>query len=214
MAEITKPQNLKNTWAELGDKVPPSDAKRALGWVPEIPTCEMFNDITNRQDTAIAHFNQMGIPIWDSTTEYIQNKSFVQTSVGNVYKAKTTHTNQNPETDTSATYWKVWDQVQSLTPTLATGYSQSGTTPLRYKASGGLVNIGGSVIASGTSTSTIFTLPTTHRPSLAKIIIGHVYNGSTLSPALVQVNTNGTVQLINTTVTSGNTYHLNGSYTL
>lgn len=69
MSIITKPSNLSRTWAKLGDKIEPSDTKKDMGWVEEIPTYQDFNWVMNRQDTAIAHMNQYGIPVWDSGTE-------------------------------------------------------------------------------------------------------------------------------------------------
>lgn len=96
MPEINKPANLSLPWAKTGDKHQPSDSKISTGWVLEYPTFQDFNWIQNRADTAIAHINQHGIPVWDNETEYRANKSYVQGSDGNIYKAKFNHTNINP----------------------------------------------------------------------------------------------------------------------
>ena len=98
MPLINKPQNINKIWSSSGDRATPSDQKINQGWVPEIPPHQWFNYIDNKQDQAIAHINQMGIPQWDAVTEYQANKSYVQGPTnGVVYKATQTHTNQNPE---------------------------------------------------------------------------------------------------------------------
>lgn len=99
MATFNKPQ-FNSVWATSGAKVAPDAAKINLGWVVEIPPHELDNWIRNRQDALLAHINQMGVVAWDETVEYQANKSYVQGSTtGNVYRAVTTHTGINPETD-------------------------------------------------------------------------------------------------------------------
>lgn len=106
MPLINKPQNINKIWSSSGDRATPSDQKINQGWVPEIPPHQWFNYIDNKQDQAIAHINQMGIPQWDAVTEYQAGKSYVQGPTnGVVYRATQTHTNQNPET--SSGYWEV-----------------------------------------------------------------------------------------------------------
>lgn len=108
MAEILKPSNLSLTWASGGDVLNPGDTKYATGWQVEIPPRQWFNYLDNRQDSAIAHINQRGVAAWDNTTEYQEDKSYVQgVTNGTVYRCVQTHTNQNPETDVSNTYWIV-----------------------------------------------------------------------------------------------------------
>lgn len=99
MPLFTKPQ-FNNVWASTGAKLTPEVAKINQGWVVEIPPFEYDNWIRNRQDAMLAHLNQFGVPQWDSTVEYQAGKSYVQgTTTGVVYKALTTHSNVNPETD-------------------------------------------------------------------------------------------------------------------
>ena len=93
--------NVNTVWATSGTIVSPGSAKVALGWVKEIPDFEFENWVQNRQDQFNAHVNQYGIPVWDSVTEYIAGKSYVQGSDGNIYKALTTNTNKNPVTSSS-----------------------------------------------------------------------------------------------------------------
>ena len=105
MSEILKPSNLSLTWASGGDILNPGDSKYTQGWEVEIPPRQWFNYLDNRQDEAIAHINQHGIAVWDSSTEYQASKSYVQGSNGNVYRALTTNTNIDPVLD-AGTNWQ------------------------------------------------------------------------------------------------------------
>ena len=96
MPEIIKPSSLNSVWAIAGERVKPDESKIQQGWSVEIPPRQWENWLTNRQDQAIAHFNQRGIPQWDSVTEYQAGKSYVQATNGVLYRAKTTHTNSDP----------------------------------------------------------------------------------------------------------------------
>lgn len=87
MSEIIKPNSLSTIWSQAGEKIKPTDEKINTGWVVEIPRFQYENWITNRQDTAIAHFNQRGIPEWDQYTYYVAGKSYVQGRNGKIYLA-------------------------------------------------------------------------------------------------------------------------------
>lgn len=101
MPLFTKPQ-FNSVWASSGSKLTPDSSKISQGWIVEIPPHEFENWSANRQDALLAHLNQVGIPMWDSTVEYQAGKSYVQgTTSGAVYRALTTHTNINPEIDIS-----------------------------------------------------------------------------------------------------------------
>lgn len=104
MAEINLP-DVSLIWGSSGDILKPSDTKIQQGWQPEIPARQWFNWLDNRQDQAIAHIAQHGISVWSSTIEYQAGKSYVQGSDGFIYKARTTHTNVNPVTDTTYINW-------------------------------------------------------------------------------------------------------------
>lgn len=106
MPQILKPSNLSLTWASGGDVLNPGDTKYATGWQVEIPPRQWFNYLDNRQDTALAHINQHGVAVWDNSTEYQEDKSYVQgVTNGTVYRCVQTHTNQDPEADLTNTYW-------------------------------------------------------------------------------------------------------------
>lgn len=106
MAIFNKPE-FNSVWGATGIKLTPDSAKISQGWVVEIPPYEYENWSANRQDALLAHLNQFGIPSWDATAEYQAGKSYVQgTTTGVVYRALTTNTNTNPETDVSNN-WQV-----------------------------------------------------------------------------------------------------------
>ena len=111
MAEINKPSDINKIWASAGDVLAPSDSKIATGWQVEIPPRQFFNYIDNKQDQAIAHINQHGIPVWDNTTEYQYSvsgtKSICMGSDGTIYRAKQVNINENPVTDLTDTYWEI-----------------------------------------------------------------------------------------------------------
>ena len=62
MANIAKPTTLNVIWAATGTKIDPGVTKTNIGWVVQLPPYEYQNWVDNRQDQAIAHINQHGIP--------------------------------------------------------------------------------------------------------------------------------------------------------
>ncbi len=107
MVDYVKPGNLEKIWAATGVKTPTPDASKiSSGWVAEIPPSEYFNYIENKQDAFIAHVNQKGGVVWDSTTEYLANVSYAMGSNGILYKCLVNNTNINPVTDV-ASNWRV-----------------------------------------------------------------------------------------------------------
>lgn len=111
MANITKPLGLSIIWANTGTKDDPGEAKYNTGWVVELPPYQYQNWVDNRQDTAIAHINQHGIPEWDALTEYQGNLSYTQGSDGNIYKCLLTNTNTNPINPLNSAYWSLAFEV-------------------------------------------------------------------------------------------------------
>lgn len=116
MSEITKPSDLNTIWASGGDKLDPGTTKYQTGWGAELPPRQWENFVQNKQDQAIAHINQHGIPVWDNATEYQANKSYVQGSDGRIYKALTTNTNTDPVTDLG-TNWEMLAITRMATAT-------------------------------------------------------------------------------------------------
>lgn len=108
MANISKPSKLNLLWASGGDILDPGDTKYQTGWGVEVPPRQWENYIQNKQDQAIAHINQHGIAVWDAETEYQADTSYTQGQTnGTIYRAKLTHSGQNPELDTLNTYWDI-----------------------------------------------------------------------------------------------------------
>lgn len=87
--EFTKPSSLSSVWAVAGDRIKPDESKIQVGWQVEIPLREWENWLANRQDQAIAHFNQRGVAQWDANTRYLARKSYVQGIDGKIYRAIT-----------------------------------------------------------------------------------------------------------------------------
>lgn len=156
MSEISKP-DYQFLWASGGSLVAPSNVKVQTGWTAEVPPFQWENWSQNRQDQAIAHVLQHGISVWDNVTEYQAGKSYVQGSDGRLYKARTTHTNVNPVTDTSYINWTPFPggllNVRTITST-GTYTPTAGTTSVVVEvigAGGG----SGSTVATGASTVAI-----------------------------------------------------------
>ena len=126
MAETSLP-DYSTVWASGGDKLQPTNSKIALGWEVEIPPRQWFNWLDNKQDQAIQHIIQHGIPQWSSTIEYQAGKSFVQGTDGLIYKAIITNTNISPVSDTAGN----WSQV-SLTPRGIQRFTSGGTFKVPY----------------------------------------------------------------------------------
>ena len=146
MSEILKP-DMSSIWASGGAILTPSPAKVETGWTAEIPPHQWENYVQNRQDTAIAYLLQKGIPEWDATTEYQANKSFVQYS-GVIYKAKTTNTNKQPNTNPSDWSDVISDSIPDASTTtkgiveLATNTeTQTGTDANRAVTPAGLASV-------------------------------------------------------------------------
>jgi hypothetical protein len=108
MPNISKPNKLNLLWASGGDILDPGDTKYQTGWGVEVPPRQWENYIQNKQDQAIAHINQHGIAVWDAETEYQADTSYTQGATnGTIYRAKVTHSGQNPELDALNTYWDI-----------------------------------------------------------------------------------------------------------
>lgn len=137
MALITKP-DISKVWASSGSKSTPPDAKIATGWGYEMMPFEWENYLQNRNDVALNHINQRGIPEWDALTEYQANRSYVTGSDGVVYRARLTSTGSDPITDAGVNW------IRAFTGTSNNGDTSfySGTTTvieaMRLTAAGNL----------------------------------------------------------------------------
>lgn len=120
MTDISK-LDMTKIWAASGDKVQPSDSQIASGWLVQQVARQTWNWFENRQDQNIAYLLQKCFPEWDSTTEYIINKSYVQRG-GVIYKAIATTTGVDP-TGNPASWVKAFvessvagEALKTLTP--------------------------------------------------------------------------------------------------
>lgn len=107
MANITKPAGLNTIWSTSGTRVDPGDAETNTGWVVQLPPYQTANWIEWKQDSAIAHINQHGIPEWDAVTEYQGNLSYTQGSDGIIYKCLVTNFNLDPTNPLNSASWAV-----------------------------------------------------------------------------------------------------------
>jgi hypothetical protein len=158
MTEITKPTDLNKIWAATGSVLVPDDTKISTGWVVEAPSHQTENYLNKKHDTALAYLNQHGLPQWDSGTEYIISKSWVQGSNGAVYFCKQTHINQNPVSDTLEVYWRlILSGTQVLhvenTTTYSKGWLASSISALTGRGNLGITSAGDSLITATTTSA-------------------------------------------------------------
>jgi len=218
MPEINKPLALSKVWARIGNKDEPIDTKKDQGFGKEIPTCEQHNFLWNRSDTAIAHINQHGIAVWDSDTEFQANKSLAMGSDGNIYRSKTTNTNQNPVTDSSNTHWELWFEISqpsklATTLTLSNGWANLSVAATARVVSGVLYVKGNLTSGTTTNGTTVATLPVGYRPSSTVYTPSVFQTGIyTYSPCVFVIATDGTIKIRG--VTSSADLHLNISVSL
>lgn len=140
MANITKPIGLSNVWADGGTKIDPGAAKVNIGWVVQLPPYEFQNWIDNRQDRAIAHFSQHGVPEWDGATEYQGLLSYTQGSDGIIYKCVQTNINKDPSNALNDAYWaRAFEDFGSV----AAVQSQLNAHITNYQSLAGLGNVAG-----------------------------------------------------------------------
>ena len=130
MPKFDKPSNLNTIWASEAlsqNNVYPSVSYAEEGWLQVKPPYQYENALNFKHDQMLAHLNQLGIPEWDSTTEYQAGKSYVQGSNNVVYKCIQTHVNKNPATAGNETFWNVWEGNRQAT-TGARGTTQYATS--------------------------------------------------------------------------------------
>ncbi len=168
MPKIVKPTNLSKLWASAGAKSAPDDSKMSLGWVVETPPHQTENYLQNRNDTAIGHINQAGLPEWTSDVEYIGNFSWTLGSNGSLYACKLTNTGNNPVTDVTETYWSlILDRNKLLKVLETTSYTRGLLTVANESALFSYLNITslGKTITQSAAASTI-------RTALGSTVVG------------------------------------------
>ncbi|NMV36769.1 hypothetical protein [Ralstonia insidiosa] len=160
----------------------------------------LFSNISNAGNIHLS--NTIGALVSDNT---ILNSN--ASSVGIVIDANCLNTRIGPNTYGSSVGTKVVDNgtgtmgVIKIISTFANNWAASSaaptSTPRFYKDILGTVRLHGK-LANGTVTSgtTMFTLPTGFRPDQTCEFLVITYNGTTLTPGHIRVNTDGTVVIM------------------
>ncbi len=150
MAKYTKPDLMNTVWASSASESsiaePDSDGSFSGvgivvdvedGWTQVKPPYQVENWLQNKHSQFSAYINQLGIPEWDSETEYQTNKSYVQGSDNKLYKCIQTHTNRNPASSNTS-YWEVFEGSRAAT-TEARGTVELATLAEAYAGTGNKV---------------------------------------------------------------------------
>ncbi len=129
MAKYVKPELLNLVWASdalPADKPSPDSSGEfsgvgitvdvAEGWTQVKPPYEVENWIQNQQSQFNAYINQLGVPEWDTDTEYQTGKSYVQGSDNRIYKCILTHSGRNPASG-NPSYWELFEGNRQATTT-------------------------------------------------------------------------------------------------
>ncbi len=127
MAKYVKPELLNLVWASdalPADKPSPDSSGEfsgvgitvdvAEGWTQVKPPYEVENWIQNQQSQFNAYINQLGVPEWDTDTEYQTGKSYVQGSDNRIYKCILTHSGRNPASG-NPSYWELFEGNRQAT---------------------------------------------------------------------------------------------------
>lgn len=117
MAKYQKPNSVNTIWAidALSEDInKPSDNYIQAGWTQVKPPYEYENWSMNKLHQGLAYFNQLGIPEWDSNTEYQAFKSYVQGNDDRIYRCIQTHTDRNP-TSGNSSYWETFEGNRAAT---------------------------------------------------------------------------------------------------
>lgn len=100
---MTTPIGLELVWADAGGTADPGDAKYQLGWVAEIPTFQNFNHVLKALDSAKLAYAEGDIYSWNAAIEYVAGARVERS--GKTFYCVTDNINQNPDTDTTGSYW-------------------------------------------------------------------------------------------------------------
>lgn len=193
MAKFDKPSDINLVWASSGSLSYPNSSGSFTansgtysvqeGWTQVKPPYEIENWIQNQQSQFSAYINQLGIPEWDSSTEYQANKSYVQGSNNVVYKCISTHTGRNPASGNTS-YWEVFEGNRQAT-TSKRGSVTLATSSQVQNASGG-----DAVIRS--SDASVF--QNASNLSSGTVPSARLSSASTTSKGIVELATGGEVQ--------------------
>lgn len=113
MPKFNKPDTPNVIWgvnALEEDLTRPDDSYIQTGWTQVKPPYEYENYSMNKLYQGFAYYNQLGLPEWDSDTEYQAGKSYVQASNMKIYKCIQTNVNKNPATAGNSSFWRLFDE--------------------------------------------------------------------------------------------------------
>jgi hypothetical protein len=100
---MTAQRDLGLVWALNGGTTPTGDTKYQDGWVAEIPTYQNFNYMVQGLDQNILHLAEFNGFDWQNDIGYkVGARAFEN---GTYWFCITDHTNQQPSTDTTNSYW-------------------------------------------------------------------------------------------------------------
>jgi hypothetical protein len=100
---MTAQRDLGLVWALNGGTTPTGDTKYQDGWVAEIPTYQNFNYMVQGLDQNILHLAEFNGFDWQNDIGYkVGARAFEN---GTYWLCITDHTNQQPSTDTTNSYW-------------------------------------------------------------------------------------------------------------
>lgn len=163
MPKYVKPELLNLVWASdalPADKPSPDSSGEfsgagitvdvAEGWTQVKPPYEVENWIQNQQSQFNAYINQLGVPEWDTDTEYQSGKSYVQGSDNRIYKCILTHSGRNPASG-NPSYWELFEGNRQATTT-ARGTVELATTAEAQAGTSDSLAVTPSALASRTAT--------------------------------------------------------------
>lgn len=100
---MTTQTNLSLIWAATGGVTDPGDVKYSTGWIAEIPTFQNFNFVLQNHSKNQLALAEKGQFDWEGVITYVPGAQVIKNST--LYTCITSHTNQDPETDNTHSYW-------------------------------------------------------------------------------------------------------------
>lgn len=120
---MTAQRNLGLIWAKNGGTTSVDDTKYESGWVAEIPTYQNFNWQVQTLDQNVLHYAEFNTFDWIATIIYQVGAKVLRSGV--VKTCITTHSGQDPNSDSTHSYWVSGDIVGTGTLTEEEGFKIS-----------------------------------------------------------------------------------------
>lgn len=118
-------------WANAGTSTTPETAYQNTGWTKVKPPYQYFNWFWKKVSSFCQKVEQQGILEWSADTLY-ESKGLSMGSNGKVYQAVQANSAQNPVTDTTHVYWRLFEAsaLRYSGTTVFTGYVPLSLTEL------------------------------------------------------------------------------------